>query len=296
MAIQYGGVETGGTKIVCAVGTGPGRIAAVERFPTTDPTETLDRIVQFYERRQPIAALGVASFGPLDLRLDSPSFGSVAATPKPGWAGTNVRDELATALDVPVAIDSDVNGAALGEWRWGVAQGLDTFVYLTVGTGVGGGGMANGELIHGRNHPEMGHLLLPRAPEDDFPGICPFHGDCLEGMASGPAIEARWGVSSRELGPHLDRAVAFEADYLGSAMMNLTLVLRPQRIILGGGVPKIPGLLDAVRGATTRKLAGYVDDPLILSGLDDYIVRPGLGDEAGVLGAIALAQRAADGV
>ena len=293
MANRYGGVETGGTKIVCAAGTGPGALAATERFPTSDPTETLDRIVGFYRNQEPIVALGVASFGPLDLRADSPDYGSVAATPKPGWTGTNVRDELAAALGVPVLIDSDVNGAALGEWRWGAARGLDTFLYLTVGTGVGGGGMANGELIHGRNHPEMGHLLIPRASGDDFPGICPFHGDCLEGMASGPAIEARWGVSSRELGPHLDRAVELEAHYLGAAMMNLTLTLRPQRIILGGGVLKIPGLLDGVRAETVRKLAGYVEDPIVVEGIDDYLVRPGLGDEAGVLGALALAQRAA---
>jgi fructokinase len=288
---QYGGVETGGTKIVCAVGTGPGKLAAVERFPTTDPTETLGQIIAFFATHDPIAALGVASFGPLDLRSGSENYGSVAATPKPGWAGTNVRDVLGAAVGVPVAIDSDVNGAALGEWRWGAARGLDTFLYLTIGTGIGGGAMTNGELVHGVNHPEMGHLLIPRVPDDAFPGICPFHGDCLEGMASGPAIEARWGVPGRELGPLLDQAVALEADYLGSALMNLTLTLMPERIILGGGVMHTPGLLEAVRSATTRKLAGYLEDPRVSAGVDEYVVPPGLGDEAGILGAIALAQR-----
>lgn len=291
MADHYGGVETGGTKIVCAVGNGPGELAAVERFPTTDPNETLGRIVDFLTSHGPIAALGVASFGPLDLRGDSTAYGSVAATPKPGWAGTNVRERLAEALGVPVAIDTDVNGAALGEWRWGAARGLDTFVYLTVGTGVGGGGMANGELLHGMNHPEMGHLLIPRASEDDFPGVCPFHGDCLEGMAAGPALEARWKRPTRELGHLTEPAVAIEADYLGSALMNLTLTLMPQRIILGGGVMKLPGLLAATKAATTSKLAGYVEDTRISTGIDDFVVRPALGDEAGILGAIALARR-----
>lgn len=294
MADQYGGVETGGTKIVCATGTGPGDLSAVERFPTTDPTKTLGRITDFFSSHDPIAALGVASFGPLDLRRDSDAYGSVAATPKPGWAGTNVRDRLAAALEVPVAIDTDVNGAALGEWRWGAARGLDTFVYLTIGTGVGGGGMANGELMHGMNHPEMGHLLIPRAPRDDFPGICPFHGDCLEGMAAGPAIEARWKTPARELGPLTESAVAVEADYLGSALMNLILTLMPERIILGGGVMKLPGLLEATRAETTRKLAGYVEDSRISSQIGGYIVRPALGDEAGILGAIALARRLVD--
>lgn len=296
MAKQFGGVETGGTKIVCAVGSGPGDLSAVERFPTTDPTETLGRIIDFFSRHDGIAALGVASFGPLDLRSDSDAYGSVAATPKPGWAGTNVRSTLASALDLPIGIDTDVNGAALGEWCWGAARGLDTFAYLTVGTGIGGGGMTNGELMHGMNHPEMGHLLIPRAGSDDFPGICPFHGDCLEGMAAGPAIEARWKVPARELGPLTESAVALEADYLGSAIMNLTLALMPERIILGGGVMKLPGLLEATRAETTRKLAGYVEDPRVSSGSDDYIVRPQLGDEAGILGAIALAQRLVDAV
>ena len=294
MAKQYGGVETGGTKIVCAVGSGPDELSAVERFPTTDPTETLGRIIDFFSSHDAIAALGVASFGPLDLRRDSDAYGSVAATPKPGWAGTNVRSVLMSALDIPIAIDTDVNGAALGEWRWGAARGLDTFVYLTVGTGIGGGGRTNGELMHGMNHPEMGHLLIPRAHGDDFPGICPFHGDCLEGMAAGPAIETRWKTPARELGPMTESAVALEADYLGSALMNLILTLMPERIVLGGGVMKLPGLLEATRAETTRKLAGYVDDARVTSAIDDYIVRPELGDEAGILGAIALAQRLVD--
>jgi len=294
MAKQYGGVETGGTKIVCAVGSGPDELSAVERFPTTDPTETLGRIIDFFSSHDAIAALGVASFGPLDLRRDSDAYGSVAATPKPGWAGTNVRSRLTSALDVPIAMDTDVNGAALGEWRWGAARGLDTFVYLTVGTGVGGGGMTNGELMHGMNHPEMGHLLIPRAHGDDFPGICPFHGDCLEGMAAGPAIEARWKTPARELGPMTESAVALEADYLGSALMNLILTLMPERIVLGGGVMKLPGLLEATRAETTRKLAGYVEDARVASAIDDYIVRPELGDEAGILGAIALAEQLVD--
>ena len=187
-----GGIEAGGTKFVCAVGTGPGDLRAVERFPTTTPEETLGRAIAYF-RDRPVAAVGVGSFGPVDVDPDSPTWGHVTSTPKPGWQGADVAGGVARALGVPVGFDTDVNAAALAEHRWGAAQGLDTFVYLTVGTGIGGGGLIAGRRLHGLTHPEMGHIRVPRVPGDDFAGVCPYHGDCWEGLASGPAIEARWG-------------------------------------------------------------------------------------------------------
>ena len=199
MTNLYGGIEAGGTKFVCAVGSGPDDVRAEARFPTTTPAETLGQAIAFFEAQQRVygrlAGLGIASFGPVDPRPGSPTFGFVTTTPKPGWAQADVAGPLRRALGAPVGFDTDVNGAALGEWRWGAGQGLDTLVYLTIGTGVGGGAVVGGQLVHGLLHPEMGHLRLPRDPvRDPFPGICPYHGDCLEGLAAGPALEKRWGA------------------------------------------------------------------------------------------------------
>lgn len=209
----YGGIEAGGTKFVCAVGSGPENILAKTQFPTTSPPETLARAVSFFkEAKVPLKAVGIASFGPLDLDKKSPAFGSITTTPKPGWTNTNLVKNLRDALGVPVVIDTDVNGAALGEWRWGRAQGLDTFIYLTIGTGIGGGGMVGGKLMHGLMHPEMGHILIPHdLQKDPFSGSCPFHGDCLEGLArsgSGKAVGrcsrvAACGSSGMAIGNYL---------------------------------------------------------------------------------------------
>ncbi len=271
MSVMLGGIETGGTKCVCAVGTGPDDLRAVETFPTTDPAETIDRAVAFFEREGPIERLGVGAFGPVDPRPGSPTWGYVTTTPKPGWADTPLAPELARRLAVPVAFDTDVNAAALGELRWGAARGLHTFCYLTIGTGIGGGAVVDGELVHGALHPEFGHMRIPHdTTRDPFAGSCPFHGDCFEGLASGTALEAR-GAPAWEL----------EAEYLALGLVNVVSLLSPQRIILGGGVLKQPGLLDDVRARVTVLLAGYVDAP--------DIVAPELGDRAGVLGALALA-------
>lgn len=296
MTELYGGIEAGGTKFVCAVGTGPNDIRAETRFPTTTPTETNAQAIAFFQEQQrhhgKLAAIGIASFGPLDPDPTSATFGTITTTPKPGWANTNLVGAIQDVFAVPIGFDTDVNGAALGEWRWGAAQGLDTFIYLTVGTGVGGGVMVNGKLAHGLVHPEMGHIPLPHDWEKDpYPGKCPFHGDCLEGMAAGPAIEERWGSKGQTL-PAQHPAWDLEAHYLAQALRAFIFTLSPQRIILGGGVMAQPQLFPLVRQKTQAYLNGYVQHPAILEQIDTYIVPPGLGSYAGVLGAIALGQMA----
>jgi len=296
---MYGGIEAGGTKFVCAVGSGPEDLRAETRFPTTTPEETLNRAIAFFRQQQatldePLAAIGCAAFGMLDPDPASPTFGLITTTPKPGWANTDFAGTIRRALHLPVSFDTDVNGAALAEQRWGAAQGLDTFVYLTIGTGIGGGGMVEGRLLHGLLHPEMGHLRVPHDRQaDPFPGSCPFHGDCLEGLASGPALEQRWGRRAETL-PLDHPAWALEARYLALGLVNIILTLAPQRIILGGGVMQQPFLFPLVRREVQELLNGYIHAPEILERIDDYIVPPALGNRAGVLGAIALAQRAKD--
>ena len=292
----FGGIEGGGTKFVCAVGDGAGEILAEVRFQTTTPDETLARSVDFFKTQSqahgPLTAIGVASFGPLDPRPASTTFGRILPTPKPGWTNADIVGPLRAAFDVPVAFDTDVNGAALGEWRWGTAQGLDTFIYLTIGTGIGGGGLVNGELMHGLLHPEMGHILLPRdAAVDSFEGNCPFHGDCFEGLASGPAMEKRWGQKAETL-PSDHPAWDLEAHYIALALHSLICTLSPQRVIIGGGVAQQPQIMPLVRQKTQASLNGYVQSPDILENIDAYIVSPALGGRTGVLGAIALAQQA----
>jgi fructokinase len=290
----YGGVEAGGTKYVCTVGSGPGDLRSEERFPTTSPAETLGRIVAFFRQAGPVRAVGVASFGPLDPNPASPYFGSITSTPKPGWAHTDVVGPLRAALGVPIGFDTDVNGAALGEWRWGAGRGLDTFLYLTVGTGIGGGGLVNGALMHGLLHPEMGHVWIPHdRRRDPYLGGCPYHGDCLEGLAAGPAIAARWGQPAETL-PVEHPAWDLEAEYLAAALHSFVCTVSPQRIIMGGGVMKQPQLLPLVRAKLQASLGGYVEASAIIDNIDGYVVAPALGARAGVLGAIALAERASN--
>jgi fructokinase len=289
--VAYGGVEAGGTKWVLAIGDGPDDVRETTTFPTTTPDETLARTAAFFGQNGGISALGVGSFGPIDARRSSPTWGHITTTPKPGWAGTDVAGALGLALGVPVAFDTDVNAAALGEQRWGAAIGLDTFCYITIGTGIGGGGMSNGRLMHGLLHPEYGHMRIPHDRDvDPFDGVCPYHGDCFEGLAAGGAIRERWGKPAEEL---TDPAVwELEAHYVALGLVNVICTLSPQRIILGGGVPKEPMLLPLVRDKVRTLLAGYIDADELDSGLDEFIVAPGLGDRAGVLGAIELARTA----
>jgi fructokinase len=288
-----GGVELGGTKVVCAVGTGPDDVQDLVRFPTTTPEQTLGRIIRFF-RGVPTrpATVGIASFGPLDPDPASPGYGFITRTPKPGWGDTSCGPPIAAALGVPIAFDTDVNAAALGEYCWGATRDVATSIYLTVGTGIGGGALVNGRRLHGLLHPEMGHLLLPRIAGDDFPGNCPFHGRCLEGLASGTAIQARWGRPGEEL-PADHPAWAMEAAYLAMGLVNLALSLSPQRIVVGGGVMRQPSLLPSIRRQVSELLNGYVQSPAVLRDIEQYIVAPALGDRAGVLGAFAMAQELA---
>jgi fructokinase len=291
--MAYGGIETGGSKWECAVGSGPDDLRAIETIATTTPEETIGRAVAFFEREAPVQAIGIGSFGPIDQKLSSATWGYITTTPKPGWAHVDIGQEIRRRLSVPVAFDTDVNAAALGEHRWGACHGLDTFCYITVGTGIGGGGMAGGKLLHGLLHPEFGHMRIPHDREaDPFDGVCPYHGDCWEGLASGRAIEARWGQPAGSLDG--DRAVwELEARYLALGLVSVMCVLSPERIVIGGGVAYHDGLLGLVQRDVLTLMNGYLDASAVSEDIADYITLPGLGRQAGVLGAIALAETAA---
>ena len=295
MNAAYGGIEAGGTKFVCAVGTGPDDIRAEIRLPTETPEITLGRVIEFFrdqQERQEIAAIGVASFGPVDPEPNSPTFGYITNTPKPGWANTPVASTLNNAFDIPIGFDTDVNVAALGEHSWGAAREVDTFVYLTIGTGIGGGGMVDGKLMHGLIHPEMGHIAIPHNWEHDpFAGACPFHGDCWEGLANGPALEARWGQPG-ELIPPAHEAWSLEAHYLALGVTSIMMIMSPQLVVMGGGVMEQEYIFPLIHQEVKSQLNGYIQSPTVLDGLDSYIVPPALGGRSGVLGAIALARRA----
>jgi len=280
---RFGGIEAGGTKFVCAVGNGPHDLETAE-FPTTAPAQTLEQVIQFFRDRQPLAAIGIGSFGPIDPNPTSPTFGYITSTPKLAWRNFDLAGTIRRALEVDVAFDTDVNAAALAESRWGAAQGLGTFLYVTVGGGLGGGAIVNGRLLHGRLHPEMGHIRIPHDRlRDPFPGNCPYHDDCLEGLAAGPAIAARWGQPGHLL-PAGHPAWDLEAEYLALGIVSWTCTLAPERIILGGGVLRRTELFGMVREKVAVLLNGYLDPP--------EIVPPGLGSRSGVLGAIALAMPA----
>jgi len=290
----YGGIEAGGTKFVCAVARGPGQIVDEIRFKTTTPEETLGRAIQFFQPfvdSAELRAVGVGAFGPLDLNPKSPTYGFVTATPKPGWSNTDVLGTLQQALNINIALDMDVNTAALGEYLWGASKGCDPSLYLTVGTGIGGGYIVNGRPLIGLLNLEMGHVRIPHTFElDPFPGNCPFHGDCFEGLASGPAVEKRLGLAGAMI-PEDDPFWNIEADYIASALMNYVLTLSPKKIILGGGVMQRDFLFSKVRRRVRELLNGYVSSKSLLENIDDYILPPGLGNQAGSLGARALAMQ-----
>lgn len=283
----YGLVEAGGTKFMLGIATGKDHIHETVRIPTTTPAETIGAMVDWFAARGPLAGVGIASFGPLDLDPESPSFGSIARTPKPHWSNADLVGPLRAALDCPVGIDTDVNGAALAEYLWGAAQGQRIALYFTIGTGIGGGAVIDGQPIRGLSHPEMGHVRVSRHPLDlDFAGICPFHGDCLEGLACGPAIIARWGKSLSDLpGDHPAHAII--AHYLAQMVTSMQAIFEPGKIVLGGGVTATAGLIERVRAEATRLGGDY-----FRSKADMIVTKPGLGDKSGLLGALALAMRA----
>ncbi len=291
---MVGGIEAGGTKTICAVGTGPNDIVALERFETEAPDVTLGKCLAMLESHgSSLEAVGIATFGPVDLDPASSTFGYVTNTPKTEWQNVDFMGTFKKGLGLPVGLDTDVNGAALGENRWGAAQDLDTFVYFTIGTGIGGGGMVNGAPLHGLLHPEMGHVYVPHDWEEDpYEGWCLYHGDCWEGLAAGPALEGRWKVKGETL-PADHAAWALEAKYIAAGIINVLYAISPQLVILSGGVMHNEFLYEMVRSEVRRQMNGYLQAPCLLHDLENYIVPPVLGDRAGVLGAFVLAQQAA---
>jgi fructokinase len=289
-----GAIEAGGTKFICAVGTGPDDLECCS-IPTMSPEATIQAVIRFFQSRTGLCAIGIGSFGPVDLDPCSPAFGSITSTPKLLWRNVDLAGAIRRGLNLPVGFDTDVNAAALGEARWGAAQGLSDFLYLTVGTGIGGGSLVNGRVLHGLVHPEMGHILVPHDwTKDPFPGVCPYHGDCLEGLASGPAIEARWGVSGIDL-PHEHPAWELEAHYLALGLANWVCTLSPRRIVIGGGVMRHADLFPLVRRHLLELLNGYIQSKHLLDAIDEYVTTPGLGERSGVLGALVLAEKAIGG-
>jgi fructokinase len=289
----YGGIEAGGTKFVCVIGTGPDAILDETRIPTMLPDETIQQTVAFFAshaRHGQLASIGIGSFGPVDLNPASPTYGYITTTPKPQWSQVDLRGRVQAALKLPVAFDTDVNAAAFGEHYWTSSnQLLDPFVYVTVGTGVGVGVLANGRPLHGLVHTEAGHLAIPHNwQKDPFPGICPYHGDCLEGLASGVAMRARWRHAAETL-PDDHPGWELETEYIALALINLIYAYSPLRIVLGGGVAQHAGLHAAVRHKVQQGLNGYIQSSMLLKVIDEYIVPPSLGNRSGVLGAIAMA-------
>lgn len=285
--MYIGGIEAGGTKVNCAIGTKDGKIIEQTQFPTTAPEETTQKMLEYFRGKE-ISALGVASFGPIDVNPDSPTYGSVLDTPKQGWAHFNLIHALKKEIKVPIYFDTDVNGAAKAEYLWGAAKGLSSCIYLTIGTGVGGGAYIDGKLIHGLLHPEMGHIYVRRHPDDNYEGTCPFHKDCLEGMAAGPSVLNRLGIAGQNI-PQDHEVWDFISYYLAQALVNYTMILSPEIILLGGGVMKQHHLFPKIRKQFETLMAGYIKRNPIPNNLEQYIQFPALGDFAGLHGSLALA-------
>ncbi|MEG0159753.1 MAG: ROK family protein [Carnobacterium sp.] len=281
--MMYGAIEAGGTKFVCAISDENFEIKERVSIPTTTPEETLSHVFEFFDQFK-LDSIGIGSFGPIDVNKKSATYGYVTTTPKVAWTNFDFLGAVKKRYEIPVGWTTDVNAAALGELKKGAAIGLDSCVYLTVGTGIGGGAVVNGKLLAGYGHPEMGHMLVRLHPDESYDGFCPYHGNCLEGIAAGPAIEGRYGVKGHELADKIE-VWQMEAYYLAQALMNYTLILSPERIVLGGGVMKQNQLYTLVREEFKKLMAGYVAVPP----LEEYIVAPDLGDNAGVTGCLLLA-------
>jgi fructokinase len=287
------GIEMGGTKCVCTLGSGPEDIRAQVTLPTSDPQSTLDSIAAVIEKWRvefdSPGSLGIASFGPIDLRSSSPTYGRMGATPKRGWPNADIRGYFTRRFTIPVGLSTDVIGAALAEGRWGDARGLSDFVYVTVGTGIGAGVVVGGRSVFGCHHPEVGHYRLVRAAGDSWPGNCPYHGDCLEGLASGPAIEARSGKAGATLAED-DPIWDTVAHALAQMCHLLVTTVAPQKILIGGGVVSgHPHLFPRIRHLLLSSLNGYLHIPEMLDDIDHFVAPPGLGTLAGPLGALAIA-------
>ena len=284
--MRIGGIEAGGTKMVCAVGDEKGELFDRVTIPTRQPEETFEEMIRYFSDKQ-IEALGIGCFGPVDLNRSSATYGFITSTPKPGWENTDVVGRLQKALSVPVGFDTDVNGAILGEVMLGAAKGCENAIYITVGTGIGVGVYVNGGLLHGLVHPEGGHILLAKHPKDTYSGKCPYHGCCFEGLASGPAIEERWGKKAELLADEMN-VWELESYYIAQAITNYILTYSPQKIILWGGVMHQNQLFEQIRAKVPELLSGYIQHPAVTEKIADYIVPPALGDNPGILGAIQL--------
>ena len=281
-----GGIEAGGTKMVCGIGDEKGNLIDRAVFPTRQPEETFKDIIDYFKKYD-IQALGIGSFGPIDLNRKSETYGYITTTPKQGWANCNIVGTMKEALQVPIGFDTDVNGAVLGEAAWGAAKDCETAIYITIGTGVGVGVYVNGGLLHGLIHPEAGHALLSRHPKDQYKGSCPFHANCVEALASGPAIKERWGAPAEELTEKTE-VWELEAYYIAQALTNYILTYSPEKVILWGGVMHQNQMFFMVRKNVQEMLNGYLKHTMIEDRIEHYIVPPELKDNAGILGAIRL--------
>ena len=289
--MKLGAIEAGGTKFVVCIGDENGNVLERDSFPTETPEKTLANIFKFFDGKD-IEALGVGCFGPIDPDLNSPTYGYITTTPKPGWGNFNIMGALKERYNIPMGFDTDVNGACLGEAYFGAAKGLDSALYLTIGTGIGGGAIVEGHLVHGLLHPEMGHMILAQREDDTYKGKCPYHGTCFEGLAAGPAIEERWGIKGSEL-PEDHPAWDLEAWYIAQALAIYVLTLSPKKIILGGGVMHQKQLFPLIHKYLQERLHGYIQkEEITTDKIKDYVVYPGLGDNAGICGALALAKMA----
>ncbi len=288
--LKLGAIEAGGTKFVCGIGDEKGHVQKQVRFPTTSPTETMAKVVTFF-RQNPVDAIGIGSFGPIGVVLNKPDYGFITSTPKEGWQNYNFLGYMKSKLNVPYYWTTDVNVAAYGEYKLGAARGTKNLVYITIGTGIGAGIIYDDEFLQGYSHPEAGHILLHQNSTDAFSGVCPYHKNCFEGLASGPAIEARYGKKGSELATNTS-VWKLEADYIAQACVDYTLILRPDRIVLGGGVMHQTQLFPLIRSSLKRQLNGYVEVPK----LEEYIKPIALNDDAGMVGALLLARKGVQGI
>lgn len=284
--MRIGALEGGGTKMVLAIGNENGEILDQIQIPTLTPEETMPKMIDYFKNAN-IDALGIATFGPIDLDRNSKTYGYITSTPKLAWCNYDFLGAFKKELTIPIAFDTDVNGSAIGEATWGISKGLENSVYITIGTGVGIGVISNGKPLHGMLHPEGGHMLLTPHPNDHYKGKCPYHKNCLEGMAAGPAVEERWGKKGIELADQ-DEVWDLEAYYIAQALCNIIMMLSPQRIILGGGIMHQTQLMPLIRKKTKEFVNGYIKTPLI-DDIDNYIVLPSLNDKQGIMGCIKLA-------